>query len=144
MDRMTLGGDGKSSCQEDGSGSDEEGDDEEDVVSDTDADSTVHSTPRRPLTETYSYLRTYLLTNSSESVDARYSSKPHGGEGSSAKAAAAASDSDKVAVTAEEEDNRPQPVTRAEFLAMTTAKATVQPGEMLVAPELLPSEFPDK
>ena len=47
----------------------------------------------------------------------------------------------------DEGDSRPQPVTLvtlAEFLAMTTAKATVQPGEMLVAPELLPTEFPDK
>ena len=75
---------------------------------------------------------------SSESVDAGDSSKPHGGEGSCAKTA-----SDEVDA-AKEEDTRPQPVTRPEFLAMTTAKATVQPGEMLVAPELLPTEFPDK
>ena len=39
---------------------------------------------------------------------------------------------------------RPKGVTRPEFLLLTTEKAMLQPGERLKAPELLPTEFPDK
>ena len=35
-------------------------------------------------------------------------------------------------------------VTRADFLLRTTGKASILPGEKLKAPELLPTEFPDK